>query len=225
MTTSIVTTNLAVAIGKNYNVEVVEVLTGFKFVGEKIRTLEDNGNLKYVIGFEESYGYLVGTHARDKDAVVTAMLLAELAAYYFSKGMTVYDALQDIYKKYGYYIDEIKSFVLKGRTGQEKIAAAMEKLRGQKPWSFGPLKVSAIRDIETGLRYTNGGKTTQKLDFDVSNVLYFEMADGSWFCIRPSGTEPKIKVYIGVSDPKQEKAAEKMQILTEHVYKVVGGLL
>lgn len=225
ITTSIVTTNLAAAIAKYYNVTAVEVLTGFKFVGEKIRDLEDNGNMKFIAGFEESYGYLVGTHARDKDAVVTSMLIAEMAAYLYSKGMSVYDALQAIYQKYGYYIDGIKSFTLEGKTGQEKIAAAMEKMRARMPLSFGPLKVSGISDMQAGYRYDGMGEITGNLGFDVSNVLYFDMEDGSWFCIRPSGTEPKIKIYFGASDAIKDSAAQKMENLKEQVLKVVSSML
>jgi phosphoglucomutase len=218
---TIVTSELARAIADDYGVELIEVLTGFKFIGEKIKELDEFGDRKYLFGFEESYGYLAGTFVRDKDGVVACMLIGEMAAYYRSMGMSLYEGLDALFKKYGYYLEGINSFTLEGREGIEKISAAMETLRAEKPSVFGTLEASALRDYQTRSRYDLLKGAVTGLDLPQSNVLYYEMKDGSWFCIRPSGTEPKIKIYYGVSDETREKADQKLELLKENVLSVI----
>lgn len=222
---TIVTSELARKIAEYYNIELIDVLTGFKFIGEKIKELDEGGKKKYLFGFEESYGYLAGTFARDKDAVVASMLIGEMAAYYKNRGMSLYEGLQEIFQKYGYYIEGITSFTLQGKEGVEKISGAMEKLRMQKSEVFGAFKVAAIRDYgnrET-IRFPAGDK--ERLDLPESNVLYYELSDGSWFCVRPSGTEPKIKIYYGVSDTSSEGARQKLASLEGSVVGEIRNLL
>lgn len=222
---TIVTSELARKIAEYYNIELIDVLTGFKFIGEKIKELDEGGSKKYLFGFEESYGYLAGTFARDKDAVVASMLIGEMAAYYKNRGMSLYEGLQEIFQKYGYYIEGITSFTLQGKEGVEKISGAMEKLRMQKSEVFGAFKVAAIRDYgnrET-IRFPAGDK--ERLDLPESNVLYYELSDGSWFCVRPSGTEPKIKIYYGVSDTSSEGARQKLASLEGSVVGEIRNLL
>jgi phosphoglucomutase len=222
---TIVTSELAKKIAANYSVELIEVLTGFKFIGEKIKELDETGIKKYMFGFEESYGYLAGTFARDKDAVVAAMLIGEMAAYYRNRGMSLYEGLQEVFKKYGYFIEGITSFTLDGKEGIEKIGGAMESLRSQKSGGFGDLTLKAIRDYMTGERTVIADGSREILDLPASNVLYYELEDGSWFCIRPSGTEPKIKIYYGVSEASKDKAQNKLDIIKDNVTGVIKGLL
>lgn len=222
---TIVTSELARAIADNYGIELIEVLTGFKFIGEKIKELDEFGDRKYLFGFEESYGYLAGTFARDKDGVVACMLIVEMAAYYSSRGLSLYDGLEELFRKYGYYIEGINSFTLEGKEGTEKIQAAMETLRKEKPSTFGTLEASVLRDYQTQSKFDLTEGTVTRLDLPQSNVLYYEMKDGSWFCIRPSGTEPKIKIYYGVSEAIQEKAVRKLDLLKENVLSVIKPLL
>jgi phosphoglucomutase len=222
---TIVTTELARKIADSYGVEIIDVLTGFKFIGEKIKLLDEFGDKKFLFGYEESYGYLAGTFSRDKDGVVTSMLIAEMAAYYYSKNMTLYDALQELFKKYGYAKESISSFTLEGKAGLEKIHETMSKLREDKPSRFGSSQVHAIRDYLEGKRYVIGSDCTEELTLPKSNVLYYEMKDDSWFCIRPSGTEPKIKVYFGVLGDSHASAQEKLNTLEKDVLGVVQELL
>jgi phosphoglucomutase len=222
---TIVTTELSKAIAKAYNVELIEVLTGFKFIGEQIKLLDEQGNKKYLFGFEESYGYLAGTFARDKDGVVASMLIAEMAAYYYSRGLSLYEGLQEVFKKYGYYLEGINSFTLAGKEGLDKIKNTMSRLREQKPDKFGNSSVSAVRDYISGERIDFKNGKQEKLTLPESDVLYFEMEDGSWFCIRPSGTEPKIKIYYGVTDNTRELAESRLKSLQNDVLSVVKPLL
>lgn len=222
---TIVTTELSRAIADSYDIELVEVLTGFKFIGEKIKQMDEQGDKKYLFGFEESYGYLAGTFARDKDGVVTSMLVAEMAAYYKSRGMSLYEGLQEIFKKYGYSLEGITSFTIEGKSGVERIKTAMNELRVKKPASFNKAEVAAIRDYQLGERYDLVNGTKVKLTLPESDVLYYEMKDGSWFCIRPSGTEPKIKIYYGVSDSSLAASEKKLEGLKENVLGVVKPLL
>jgi phosphoglucomutase len=214
---TIVTSELSRKIAANYNIELIEVLTGFKFIGEKIKELDETGKKKYLFGFEESYGYLAGTFARDKDAVVASMLIGEMAAYYKCRGMSLYEGLQEIFRKYGYFIEGITSFTLEGKEGVEKISGAMNALRRQKTGDFGGCKVAAIRDYQTRETFIVESGENKALELPVSNVLYYELEDGSWFCIRPSGTEPKIKIYYGVSEPSLENAQQKLEHIKENV--------
>ncbi len=222
---TIVTSELARSIAVSYGVELIEVLTGFKFIGEKIKELDETCIKKYLFGFEESYGYLAGSFARDKDAVVASMLIGEMAAYYRNRGMTLYDGLVEIFKKYGYFIEGINSFTLEGKEGSEKIAGAMGELRGRKSESFTKCSVKAVRDYEEReIFYTQTGEKEQ-LHLPQSNVLHYELNDGAWFCIRPSGTEPKIKIYYGVSGTSAEAAQRKLELIREIVLDEIKKLL
>lgn len=222
---TIVTTELSRKIAAHYGVEMLEVLTGFKFIGEQIRQLDDTGLKHYLFGFEESYGYLAGTHARDKDAVVAAMLVAEMYLHFRKQGKTLYDALQDLYRQYGYTVEDIDSFTLKGKDGLDTITRTMEALREQAPQSFGGHMVAACRDYGRQLITSYASCATKPLDLPRSNVLYYEMAGGDWFCIRPSGTEPKIKIYYGVSAETAPAMTEALAALRAGVLSVVKPLL
>lgn len=208
---TIVSSNLTDAIAKEYQMKLFEVLTGFKYIGEKIKEFEQSGNYEYVFGFEESYGCLVGTHARDKDGIVAVMTLCEAACYYKQKGMTLWDAMLAMYEKYGYYKEKQFSITLKGSEGAEQIKQMMEKMRnqpateiaGEKVISFGDYQVQNIHNNETG-EDTN-------TNLPKSNVLYFDLTNDSWCCVRPSGTEPKIKFYMGVKGTSIEDADKKLE--------------
>ncbi len=206
---TIVTTNLADAIAKYYNVKLIEVLTGFKYIGQQILGFEQSGKGAYLFGFEESYGCLIGTHARDKDAIVATMALCEAAAYYKQKGMTLWDAMIQMYERYGYYKDDVKSITLKGIEGLAKIQQIMDTLRNNTPSEIGPYKVLSARDykLDTKKDMVTGEVTTTGLPS--SNVLYYDLTDDAWLCVRPSGTEPKIKLYYGVKGASLEDAAAK----------------
>lgn len=222
---TIVTTELSRTIANYYNVELVEVLTGFKFIGEQIRLRDESGKQKYLFGFEESYGYLAGTDVRDKDAVVASMLIAEMAAYYKAKGITLYEALINLFEKYGYSLEGVNSFTLEGKDGVMKIKGAMSSMRDAKYKKFGDLNVKAIRDYQNSERIVIADGTKEKITLPVSNVLYYEMEDGSWFCVRPSGTEPKIKIYYGVSDKTLELSKARLENLKSNVLGVIKPLL
>jgi len=222
---TIVTTELSREIAKFYNIELVEVLTGFKFIGEQIMLRDEQGDQKYLFGFEESYGYLAGTDVRDKDAVVASMLVAEMAAYYKTRNMSLNDALVKLFEKYGYFIEGINSFTLEGKDGLMKIKSAMAAMRTARYTSFGDLGVKAIRDYQNSERYVIASGSTEKITLPQSDVLYFEMEDGSWFCVRPSGTEPKIKIYYGVSDKTLELAQQRLENLKNSVLDVMKPLL
>ena len=210
---TIVSTNMADAITKEYGVELIEVLTGFKYIGEQMRLFEKKGDKKYIYGFEESYGNLYGDHARDKDAVAAVMMLCEAAAYYNNKGITLWDQMQNMYKKYGYYKETQASITLKGVDGVAKIKQITDALRKEKPENFGKFKVKTIKDYSTSkARDLKTGKES-KLDLPKSNVLYYELEDDEWCCVRPSGTEPKLKFYIGVKGKSSSDADSRMNDL------------
>ena len=215
---TIVTTEMTRAVAQNYGVEIIDVLTGFKFIGEKIKEFEENNNSKqYIFGFEESYGYLAGTYARDKDAVVASMLIAEMAAWYKSRGMSLYEGMQELYKKYGVYLESLKSITLEGKKGAEKIKSIMEKLRKDTPKDINGVKVTALRDYEVSKRYDLLNHSEEEITLPKSDVLYFELEDKSWFVVRPSGTEPKIKIYFSVVDNSMEQAEKHIKELEETV--------
>ena len=195
---TIVTTNLAEPLAADYGVKVIEVLTGFKYIGEQIKLFEQTGSNNYVFGLEESYGCLAGTHARDKDAIVAVMCLCELAAFCKKNQMTLWDAMIALYEKYGYYKEDLYTITLKGIDGSKQIAAIMDTLRSNPPKEFGELQVLNMRDYASGIvtNCVTGEKSETGLPS--SNVLYFELSNDSWCCARPSGTEPKIKFYMGV---------------------------
>ncbi len=220
--TTIVTTNMAKPVAESHGLHYIEVLTGFKYIGEQIKLFEQNNSYNYVFGLEESYGCLAGTHARDKDAVVAVQMLCELAAFYKKQGKTVWDAMLDMYEKYGYYKEGQYSITMKGIEGAKEIAALMEKLRNNPPKTFGDFKVEEFRDYKTGetLNIATGEKG--KTGLPESNVLYFALDNDAWCCARPSGTEPKIKFYMGVKGTSLEDAKNKEDQLTEAVKAVIG---
>ena len=219
--TTIVTTNMAKPVAESHGLHYIEVLTGFKYIGEQIKLFEQNNSYNYVFGLEESYGCLAGTHARDKDAVVAVQMLCELAAFYKKQGKTVWDAMLDMYEKYGYYKEGQYSITMKGIEGAKEIAALMEKLRNNPPKTFGDFKVEEFRDYKTGetLNIATGEKG--KTGLPESNVLYFALDNDAWCCARPSGTEPKIKFYMGVKGKNLEDAAKLQDELTAAVKKVI----
>ena len=230
--TTIVSSKMAYDIARDYGLTVKEVLTGFKFIGEQIKIFEEakaandgvldcsKDALEYEFGYEESYGCLVGTHARDKDAVVAVMALCEAAAFYKSKGLTLCDQMQNIYKKYGYYLEDLESITLKGADGSLKIAAIMDKLRNDSPKSFGGSKVLAVRDYRDKVRFDKQNNTKEQLKLPVSNVLYFELENNGWCCARHSGTEPKIKFYFGVKGKNLSEAQELLAAVKRDLMKI-----
>ncbi len=222
---TIVTTELARAIAKAYQVKLIEVLTGFKFIGEQILLREDRGNEKYLFGFEESYGYLAGTFARDKDAVVAAMLIAQMFAWYKSRGMTLDDGMTELYEKYGFAREGLDSFTLKGKDGLEKIQQAMSLLRQKKAELFGNIGIKAVRDYECGIRTVVETGKEEPTGLPESNVLYYETVNDFWFCVRPSGTEPKIKIYYGVTGQTLMESEKALELLKNQVLSVLKPLL
>ncbi len=222
---TIVTTELAEKITRAYKVNLVEVLTGFKFIGEQILLRDERGDEKFIFGFEESYGYLAGTFVRDKDAVVASMLIAEMFAWYKSRDLTLYDGLMELLDKYGYEREGLDAFTLKGKEGIEKIQNAMRKLREEKPDKFGSIQIKAIRDYEKGVRIDMATGNKKELGLPLSNVLYYETEEGFWFCVRPSGTEPKIKIYYGVSGNSPEVSEKALEHLKNQVLVKLRPLL
>lgn len=212
MVETIVTTDMAKEVAKAYGVHLVEVLTGFKYIGEQIKLFEENNSYNYVFGLEESYGCLAGTYARDKDACVAVMLLCEVAAFYKAQNKTLWDAMLEIYEKYGYYKEGLATLTLKGEKGAQEIKAMMDKMRDEMPGTLGEYKVLAMRDYLKGIRKTADGKE-EPAGLPESNVIYFELSGGAWCCVRPSGTEPKIKYYFGVKDSSLEDADTKLESL------------
>ena len=222
---TIVTTNMADAIAKAYGVELIEVLTGFKYIGQQILGFEQKGKGTYLFGFEESYGCLIGTHARDKDAIVATMALCEAAAYYKTQGKTLWDAMMDMYEKYGYFKDDIKSITLKGIEGLAKIQEILNTLRENTPEKIGAYTVLAARDYKAGtIRDVKTGEE-KPTGLPSSNVLYYDLTEDAWLCVRPSGTEPKVKFYYGIKGTSLEDANEKSAALGEEVLAMINGML
>ena len=222
---TIVTSNLADAIAKGYNAGLIEVLTGFKYIGQQILGFETTGKGEYLFGFEESYGCLIGTHARDKDAIVATMALCEAAAYYKTQGKTLWDAMVDMYDKYGYYKDDIQSITLKGIEGLQKIQEILETLRKNPPMEVGGYKVLKARDYQADtIKDIATGEVTST-GLPASNVLYYELTDDAWLCVRPSGTEPKVKFYYGIKGTSLEDADEKSAKLGEEVLAMINAML
>ena len=227
--TTIVSSNMASAIAKEYDVKVIEVLTGFKYIGEQIKLFEKTKENEYVFGFEESYGCLIGTHARDKDAIVAVMALCEAAAYYKNEDLTLWDQMINIYEKYGYYKESQIAIVLegegqiaitmKGIDGAEKIKAILENLRKNPPKTLANYDVIETRDYESGVIQNCLTQEKSTTGLPKSNVLYYDLQDNAWCCVRPSGTEPKIKFYIGVKGNSLEDADKKLEELTDAVKK------
>ncbi len=219
---TIVTTNMADALAKAFDVKLIEVLTGFKYIGEQIKFFEQQHTWQYVFGLEESYGCLVGTHARDKDAVVAVMALCEVAAYCKLNQKTLWDQMVELYEKYGYYKEDLKSITLKGIDGVEKIQAIMENLRENPVKEFGPFKVLKMRDYKTNKILDMSDGQVSEPGLPASNVLYYELDSDGWCCARPSGTEPKIKFYMGVKGDSLEDADGKLKALTEALMRQIG---
>lgn len=210
---TIVTTDMAKAIAKDYGVDVVEVLTGFKYIGEQIKFFERDGSHHYVFGLEESYGCLAGTYARDKDAVVACLMLAEVAAFYKKQGKTLWDAMLDLYERYGFFREGQVAVTLKGIDGAQQIQARMKQMRENPPKELAGLKVLAVRDYLSDERRDMENGSVSGTGLPKSNVLYYELEDSAWCCVRPSGTEPKIKYYFGVRGRSLEDSAEKLEAL------------
>ena len=218
---TIVTTNLVKAICAAYGVEMKEVLTGFKFIGEKIKESEQTGVGTYLFGFEESYGYLKGTYARDKDAVVATMLIAEMTLYYREKGITLSEQMENIYKKYGYYVEYVESVVMEGMDGSAKISGIMDNLRKNTPQSVAGKKVMAVRDYETSVRTELESGKTEEILLPKSNVIYLELEDGNNFVVRPSGTEPKIKLYCLMRGDSKTEAEALVEAVKADIKNIV----
>lgn len=222
---SIVTTNLVDAIAEAYGMKLIEVLTGFKFIGQQILNFEQTGKGTYLFGLEESYGCLIGTYARDKDAVSASVALCEAAAYYKTQGKTLWDAMIDMYEKYGYYYDAVKSIGLAGIEGLAKIKAILEELRANTPTEVGGYQVLSARDYQADtIKDMITGEVTPT-GLPSSNVLYYDMEDGAWLCVRPSGTEPKVKFYYGIKGQSLEDAQEKSKALGEKVLAMINEML
>lgn len=214
---TIVTTEMIRPMCEEYGVKLYDVLTGFKYIGEKIKEFEESGDYTYVFGFEESYGCLAGTYARDKDAVVATMLVCEMAAYYKTKGLTLYEGLMEVYKKYGFFKEGIKSLTLKGIEGVERIKYIMDTLRNNTPSEFAGIKVEWARDYQTKEFKNLLTGETEEDTLPLSNVLHYTLEDGTWICARPSGTEPKLKFYYGVKAESIEAAEAKVKALDADV--------
>ncbi len=221
---TIVTTNLADAIAKGYNVKLIEVLTGFKYIGQQILGFENSGKGTYLFGFEESYGCLIGTYARDKDAIVATMALCEAAAYYRTQGKTLWDAMIDMYEEFGYYKDAIQAVTMKGIEGLQKIQEIMTTLRKNPPAEFAGHKVTAVRDYKLDEITDLATGEKKPTGLPNSNVLYYELTDDAWVCVRPSGTEPKVKFYYGVKGTSLADADEKSDAMGKAVLAMVDSM-
>ena len=208
---TIVTTDMAKAVAAQYDTTLIEVLTGFKYIGEQIRRFEETGSHHYVFGLEESYGCLAGTYARDKDAPVAVMMLCEVAAYYKKQGKTLWDAMTDMYEKYGYYKEGLATVTLKGIDGAEKIQTMMDDFRKNPPKKLGDFEVLAYRDYKEDVRKDLATGETEPTGLPTSNVLYYELENNAWCCVRPSGTEPKIKFYFGVKGTSLQDAEDQLE--------------
>lgn len=222
---SIVSSKMADAIANYYGIQLISVLTGFKFIGQQILKFEKEGKGTYLFGMEESYGCLTGTYARDKDAVVASMTLCEAAAYYKTKNMTLWDAMIEMYDRYGYYKDHVESITLKGIEGLAKIQEIMNTLRADAPKEIGGYTVTAVRDYKTGIITNTATGEEQPTGLPGSNVLYYELTDDAWVCVRPSGTEPKVKFYIGVKGTSLDDADAKSKALGENVLSMIREMI
>ena len=222
---SIVTTNLADAIADSYGIQLCEVLTGFKYIGQKMLEFETKGTGTYLFGLEESYGCLPGTYCRDKDAVAASMVLCEAAAFYKTQGKTLWDAMIELYEKYGYYKDDVKSITLAGIEGLEKIQTIMNTLRDNAPAEIGGYKVARVRDYKKGIITDMSDGSESPAGLPESNVLYYDLPDAAWVCVRPSGTEPKVKFYYGIKAENMVAADEKSEALGKAVLAMIEPML
>jgi phosphoglucomutase len=221
---TIVTSEMGAKVAKSYGVDSLDTLTGFKFIGEKIKEFEMSGEKEFIFGYEESYGYLAGTFVRDKDAVIASMLICEMAAYYKEKDMTLYDGLMELFEKHGYYQEGLESITLKGKEGMEKIDEILSYFRTNPPREISNRKVQILKDYDHGKQTDLLTGEISRLTLPKSNVLHFTLEDGSWFCIRPSGTEPKVKIYFSVVGNSLENAKEKLESLRTEVMGQMGNL-
>ncbi|MED3652201.1 phospho-sugar mutase [Heyndrickxia sporothermodurans] len=218
---TIVTSEIGREIAKSFGISTLDTLTGFKFIGEKIKEYEQTGEYTFLFGYEESYGYLIGDFVRDKDAVQSAVFAAEVAAYYKKQGKSLYDGLLDIFAQYGYYIESLRSLTLKGKEGTEKIAEILNTFRQNPPTEIAGLRVAAVEDYQMSERKNLLTEETTNINLPKSNVLKYYLEDGSWFCLRPSGTEPKAKFYFGVKADSMEKSQELNKKLQDDVMELV----
>lgn len=217
---SIVSTSLANRICDSYGIKMYEVLTGFKFIGEKIQQFQDSGEHTFLFGFEESYGFLSSTFVRDKDGVNASLLIAEVACACMAEGITLYDRVQEIFREYGYFVEKVVSTTLPGKDGLTRMKEIMTGLRENPPAEIGGMKVTAVRDYLKGIRVCDG--KTEKTGLPASDVLYFELENGCWVCVRPSGTEPKIKLYVNTNDKEKTRAEELNALLCEASQKLMA---
>lgn len=217
---TIVTTKMAVPVAREYHADLIEVLTGFKYIGEKIREFEKTGSNHFVFGMEESYGCLSGMYARDKDACAAVAMLAEMAAFYQSRGMTLVDAMESLYQKYGYYKEGLATVSLEGEEGTQQILRIMKSLRKRIPICLYGHRVQAVRDYQAGIRKDLSVGTESKLNLPPADVLYFEIEGNAWCCVRPSGTEPKIKFYYGVCGTSTEDAQQQLDLLRDDIMSI-----
>lgn len=222
---TIVTSEFGRAIAADYGLDTIDTLTGFKFIGEKIKEYEESGEYVFQFGYEESYGYLIGDFARDKDAVQAAILAVEVAAFYKKQGKTLYDALLDLYAQYGYYREGLKSLTLKGKEGAEQIQEILAAFRRNPPTSMGNLQVVQIEDYLSSEKKVVLNGSAETIELPKSNVLKYILADGSWFCLRPSGTEPKVKFYFGVKGNSLEDSDDKLQNISTDLMNQIEQLL
>ncbi len=215
---TIVTSEMGADIARSYGAEALNTLTGFKYIGEKIKQFEENGEKTFLFGYEESYGYLAGTYARDKDAVVASMLICEMAAYYHAKEMNLYDALLELYDKHGYYLEGLKSITLAGKEGLEKIREIMDYFRTNRLEEITDKKLLVLEDYKSQKRiYTDGSKITEKIELPKADVIKFILEGGSWIALRPSGTEPKLKIYAGVKSDSLEKSRKQLSAMIAYM--------
>lgn len=221
--TTIVSTNMAKKIADTFGIETIEVLTGFKYIGEKVLSFEKKHNKKFLFGFEESYGYLSGDFVRDKDAVIASMLICEMALYYKTKGMNLFDAMQKLYEEYGYFTEKLISIELSGKAGQEKIQTTLEHLRHAMNFNLGDRKIVKKMDYKLRKEKDLIEIKETKIDLPKSNVLKFVLDDGSWFVARPSGTEPKMKIYLSATGSTLKDSTDRILDLEEHVMKIVNA--
>lgn len=222
---TIVTSELGAKIAQSFGMDTLDTLTGFKFIGEKIHQFEENKEKQFLFGYEESYGYLAGTFVRDKDAVIASMLICEMAAYYKSKDMTLYDALINLYEKYGYYKEDLLSITLQGKAGIEKIQSILNHFRGQPPKAIAGKSIKIVRDYKTGRGRNLMTDEEVALTLPASNVLHFTMEDDSWFCVRPSGTEPKVKIYFSVVGGSLSDAENQLNHFKEGVMEIIHNFI
>lgn len=218
---TIVTSELGRAVASAFGAHTIDTLTGFKFIGEKIKQFEESGEYTFQFGYEESYGYLIGDFARDKDAVQATALAVEVSAFYKKQGKSLYDALVDIFKEFGFYREGLKSLTLKGKEGAEQISAILHTFRTNPPPAIAGQRITVIEDYQSSQRYLIAEKKEETIHLPASNVLKYFLEDGSWFCLRPSGTEPKVKFYIAVKGTSLTDSEEKLKHLSEEVMKVV----